>query len=176
MIHLSLSSSNVPTRPRWQRMPSSHVFYHRSPEHSNSYVLRSNSLLNLGQDVITGAHVQCTPYIAPQTPLHPHPHPMILSHFFRQSRSSLTTFQALWKMKKITPKIWYKSSPNPPPLHDIDRVFRAPVTAINHLWPHINIPDSNPHLLFSVLHFALTRRMRFTSLPCVNHSPTQGIR
>ena len=26
-------------RPRWQRMPSSHVFYHRSPAHNNAYVL-----------------------------------------------------------------------------------------------------------------------------------------
>jgi len=27
------------SRPRWQRMPSSHVFYHRSPAHNNAYVL-----------------------------------------------------------------------------------------------------------------------------------------
>ena len=26
-------------RPRWQRMPTSHVFYHRSPAHNNAYVL-----------------------------------------------------------------------------------------------------------------------------------------
>ena len=41
--HLSIP----PFRPRWQRMPSSHVFYHRSPAHSNSYVLRSFSQKSL---------------------------------------------------------------------------------------------------------------------------------
>ena len=48
-------------RPRWQRMPSSHVFYHRSPAHSNAYVLRYNILSicskvqpsNMGQNART---------------------------------------------------------------------------------------------------------------------------
>ena len=43
--HLTVPPSYPPPplRPRWQRMPSSHVFYHRSPAHSNSYVLRLES-------------------------------------------------------------------------------------------------------------------------------------
>ena len=64
MIHPSMIHpwSIAPSlRPRWQRMPSSHVFYHRSPAHSNAYVLRYNILSicskvqpsNMGQNAQT---------------------------------------------------------------------------------------------------------------------------